>query len=484
MVALWTGFFGERCWRQHSQWASLGFDTGIYDQGIWLLSRRVDPFMTIRGMDHWGHHVAAIDLAFAVAYRFGAGIHLLTAVHTAALGLGAVPLWLLARDRWGRPWLALVAPAAYLLHPAVHWVAWWLYHPDSFAITPLLFAWWLATRRRWGWFAVAVAVALSCKEDLALAVAVLGLVLLVVRRERRAGALTLAAGVAWFLVCTRLLIPWRNHHAPPFYASYFPALGASAGEILRNSIVHPSRPWRLATRRKSFRYLLQMGGPYGIVLPLVGLVGLVVAVPQLGVNLLVQVQDGATIRSQYASLPIVGASLGMVEGMGVVARRLPGLLDAAAAWLAACAIVGSVLWGLGPVRQEVGFDVWTEKPRADLAELARARDVVPPTAAVSVAWTLDTHFTHRRVAYEFPNPWVSANYGPTGNDVGDPAGVDWVVVDRVALGTKDLAVYDALTAPGGGIAEVFVGRSVRVAHRVAQTPALDLSSVPRNLGAP
>ena len=48
-----------------------------------------------------------------------------------------------------------------------------------------------------------------------------------------------------------------------------------------------------------------------------------------------------------------------------------------------------------------------------------------------------THFTHRQIAYEFPNPWLSSNYGPSGNDVGDPATVDWVAVDTAGLGDKD-----------------------------------------------
>ena len=46
--------------------------------------------------------------------------------------------------------------AAYLLYPSLEWINWWHFHPDALAITPLLFAYWLATERRWGWFAVAV----------------------------------------------------------------------------------------------------------------------------------------------------------------------------------------------------------------------------------------------------------------------------------------------------------------------------------------
>ena len=60
IVLLYVGVFGHLTWRQHANWRSLGFDTGIYDQGMWLLSQGHDPFLTMRGMDYWGHHVALI----------------------------------------------------------------------------------------------------------------------------------------------------------------------------------------------------------------------------------------------------------------------------------------------------------------------------------------------------------------------------------------------------------------------------------------
>jgi len=483
LVALYAGVFGHLTRRQHANWGSLGFDTGIYDQGMWLLSQGRDPFMTIRGMDYWGHHVALIGYLFAPVYRLGGGVEVVTAIHTAWVAVGAVPLWLLARDRWAPVgsdgarswrWVALAAPVAYLLHPAVNWVTWWLYHPDSLAITPLLFAWWLARAERWRWFAVACAVAMACKEDVALAVAVLGVVVVLRGRlfprsraglaQRRAGLLTVAAAAAWFLLVSKVVIPLRNDHAPAFYESYFPSLGASLGEILRNLVLHPSRALRLVTRPRVPDYALKMLGPVGFLTPLLGPLGLLVAGPQLGVNLLVEVQDGATIKSQYASLPIVGLFLGVVEGIALLRRR-PPLLRAAAVWLVGCAMIGSHLYGLAPLSRDFDRGVWADTPRHNVAELDQALATVPPLGGVAASWNVVTHFTHRPIVYEFPNPWVSSNYGPTGNDVGDPTTVDWIVVEHSALGDKEEALLARLLAVGGGFEAVQAGNDVTVARR-------------------
>ena len=81
-------------------------------------------------------------------------------------------------------WCGVALAIALLLNPTYQWLMWEFFHPDAVAIGPLLFAYWAARERRWGWFTVAAVIALSCKEDVALAVVVLGL--LVVFRTRDA----------------------------------------------------------------------------------------------------------------------------------------------------------------------------------------------------------------------------------------------------------------------------------------------------------
>jgi len=256
----------------------------------------------------------------------------------------------------------------------------------------------------------------------------------------------------------------RNDNAPPFYESYFPARGSSLGEILRNLVCHPSRAIGLLSRPRVPDYALKMLGPAGFILPLLGPLGLLVAGPQLGVNLLVEVQNGATIKSQYASLPLVGLFLGVAEGM-VLLRRRSALLKAAALWLVGCAVVGSHLWGLAPFSRDFRSGVWADRPRHNVAQLDQALETVPPQGRVSASWNIVTHFTHRPIVYEFPNPWLSSNYGPTGNEVGDPTTVDWVVVEQSALGQRDRDLLRRLVAVGGGFEVVQDANGVTVARR-------------------
>jgi uncharacterized membrane protein len=476
MVGLYWLVFGFLVYRQHSNFGTFGFDIGIHDQGIWLVSQGRTPFVTVRGLDYFAHHVNLISMVFVPFYRLGAGPHLLIVVHSGMVAAGAIPLWLLARDRLHSPWLALVPSLAYLLYPATNWITWWAYHPDSMAITPLLFAYWLAVRGKWGWFAVAVVLALSCKEDAALSVAALGLVVVLwlapaddapptpKRGRRRIGLITAAAGVGWYLLCTKLIIPWRNHGKAPFYDSFFPALGSSLPAVIFNAIRHPSRVQHLAWLPDRRTYYVQMFAPLAF-LPILALPAFGVGGPQFGVDLTAQYVQGATIKSQYASLVTVGAFLATVEALGFIRRTRPALLPAAVGLLAATALAGAVAWGLSPISTQFHKGVWLAH-NSKSAELHAALALVPSDGGVSVSYYLTPQLTHRQYDYEFPNPWVGVNYGLTSADRGDPATVQWLILDRATLGGPEQALLLSLTAAtGGSFHVVYDSNGILVARR-------------------
>jgi hypothetical protein len=60
MIALFVGTFVWVTWLTHARFGSFGFDLGIFDQGVWLLSRFRDPFVTIRGLPLFGDHASYI----------------------------------------------------------------------------------------------------------------------------------------------------------------------------------------------------------------------------------------------------------------------------------------------------------------------------------------------------------------------------------------------------------------------------------------
>ncbi len=462
LVAAYVLVLGSLTWAQQSNFGTYGFDMGLYDQGIWLLSRFKEPFLTGRGLNFFGHHVNPITLLFVPAYWLGAGPHFLYLAETVWMALGAVPVWLLARDRLGSSWLGVALAGAFLLNPSLEWINWFQFHPDALVITPLLFAYWLARRRRWGWFAVAVAAALACKEDAALAVAALGL-LLVLRGERRAGALTAAAGVGWFLIATDVIIPLAGGGTGPYYyQQFFPGFGDSAGAILGNLVLHPSRILHLATQPDRLRYYWQVLAPVALLPPAAPLV-LAIGGPQALVNVASAHPPTHDARFQYTAIVLAAVFLATVEaiarlGRGTVVRRLlVGLV-------AATALTTNVAWSPSPLGVHYRTGIWVG-PQPRFAAVNRVIDLLPADASVSASDLFVPHLTHRVRVYEFPNPWTPTNWGLHGENPPDPGTVRYLLLDTRALGDRS-QLYGRLVGPGKEFRVVYSHDGIVLARRV------------------
>jgi uncharacterized membrane protein len=467
LTAAYVATFGTLTWFQHANFGTFGYDMGLYDQGIWLVSRFKDPFVTIRGLNFFAHHVNLITLLFVPAYWLGAGPHFLYLVETVWMALGALPLFLLARDRLDSGWLAVAVAGCFLLYPSLEWINWWHFHPDALIITPLLFAWWLARstggpprQKRWGWFTVAVAVALACKEDAALAVLMLGLVLAVLG-ERRAGLVTAAAGAGWFLVATKVVIPAAGGGAGPFYQELFPGFGDSLGEIVWNLVAHPSRLLGLATLPDRLTYFWQILAPVAF-LPLAAPLVLLISLPQTVINVASGHALTHDIHYHYSAIVLTGVFLATVEGMAWIGRG-QRTRRALVAVLLASSLATNVAWSPSPLGRHYDEGIWARaEPRH--ATVRAALRLVPADAGVSASYNLIPHLTHRVYAYEFPNPWRVTNWGAHGEDPPDPATADYLVIDERLLGDQR-PLFERLLSPTGGYRRVFASDGIVVARR-------------------
>ena len=146
-IAVWATIFATLGVRNHRNFGTWAFDMAIYDQAFWLVAQGGRTFITVRGLDVWGHHVNLIAYLFAPFYRLGAGPEFLYVVQNVTIALGALPVYLIAKERFGRPLMGLVFAVAYLLYAPAQWVSWINFHPEALVITPFLFAWYFSLRR-------------------------------------------------------------------------------------------------------------------------------------------------------------------------------------------------------------------------------------------------------------------------------------------------------------------------------------------------
>ena len=350
LVVAWSFEFIRLPMLRFDRCGTFGFDLGIYDQGTWLLSRGKDPFVTIRGLELFGHHANIFLLLLVPFYWLGAGPIFLLVVQVLAQASGAIAVFLLARDLLRSKWAGVALAAALLLNPTYQWLTWEFFHPDAVAIGPLLFAYWAARNKRWRWFTVAAVLAVICKEDLALAVAVLGVIVVVPGRpapgrdrRRRARRPTSSSRPA----CSS---PARTASGPSTTASS----ATSARARPRSPSTRCATPPRRGispTQKDRKNWYCNMFAPWAFV-PLLDLRVLAVAAATIFVNIVSSFPYTRDYRFHYSAIVVAGCAVATVEAIAWISNRAKQRLATQASMVSVvlvAALVASVTLGCAPV---------------------------------------------------------------------------------------------------------------------------------------
>lgn len=442
--------FGWLTWLQQANFGTFDFDLGVFDQEIWLAAHHLNPFVTIRGLNMWANHVNPIVYLLVPFYWLGAGPHFLFLVQTVALAGAAVPLWLLARDRFGRPWLALGVPIAWLLYPTVEWMTAWAFHPEYLAAPALVFAYWFADRYQWPAYWISVGIVMATKEDAALAVVALG-VLLILRRNVRVGLITVGVALSWFVISLELIMKIATPSAAPFFLYQYSAFGTTFWQIIGNVFRRPWLLWDALTHWSYVHFYLQLLAPLSF-LALLSPLTLLLVLPSLLVNAANNQGYTMQIRYQYAALIAPGLFIAVIEGIGRFrGQQTRYVRTPLVAALCACSLASNAVWSpsaLDATTFHAG--IWATQASPRTKEISYLVSKVPSTASVSASYTIVPHMAHRDRIFSWPNPWIRSYYGISSTQPAEhPRIVNYLVLDLTENSPASTQLLAKLTGPSG-----------------------------------
>ncbi|HKZ19505.1 MAG TPA: DUF2079 domain-containing protein [Acidimicrobiia bacterium] len=423
----------------HNNFWTFDYDLGIFDQAVWLLSRG-EGFMTVRGLEVFGHHGSLAFYLLVPFYWLGAGPNFLNIVMVLAICFGGWVLFTYGRTLLGNAWWALLLSVAFLLHFTNSWQVRETFHPEVMAMAPFMAGYVAARDQRWRAFGIWMALAITWKEDVALAILVVG-ILLVIRGLRRPGWITIFSSLAYFVLVTRLLIPAFSDGVV-FYENFYGDLGASPIDIARTALTDPTVVGGTLGEHDFFGYVRDLLAPFAFV-PLLSPLTLLIAIPQVLANLLTVVDWTQNLRVHYAAMPLAAASLAMVEGVARL-RRI-GLQRFALGAVAAMSLATAVAWGTLPFGVEYDRGIWPIYGNDRRPLLEAAVGMPEPTASVTATYNLTPHLTHRRVIYTWPNPWRALHWGTGTEQPPDPSVIEWLVIDKTVLGDS-VAEFESVIA--------------------------------------
>ncbi|MCU1462124.1 MAG: hypothetical protein JWO37_2199 [Acidimicrobiales bacterium] len=461
-VATYVYLFATWTIHLHDSYATFGFDFGIYDQGLWLLSRFKRPFITFMGRQLFGDHTSFILLFLVPLYWLLPSAHALLIVQAAVLGLAGVPVFLIAREKLRDELLGAALTVAFLLNPALGWLNLEQFHPDVFEVPLLLFAIWFMTRRNWTGFLVCIGLTLLVKEDVVLTTFTLGLVV-AFRYDKRAGLI--ASGMSMLYAATALwwVLPelngvgslngWRVPYGGPtgFVRTAFTDPGEVLGYLGRDN-----RPW----------YTWQLLAPLGLLQLLSPSLALV-AVGPLAANVVSTFYYQHRLQYHYTA-PII-AVFAAATIFGIAHFRPMALRAAAVGVVVASSAFTSWYWGPATWARHPALLGDLHSPM--IPSIRAASRLIPRDAAVSSYYGWGTHLDHRARIYDFPVPWRAQNWGThtqEGQRLPEADTVDYVMVAPAALDQPDRAILDSI-APEFDVIFDEGGVLVLKRHRQAQS---------------
>jgi uncharacterized membrane protein len=443
VIVAFVATFAVLAVRRHAALATNGMDLGNVNQALWNTAQ--GDFLAFTNMapvqNRLALHVEPILLLLVPLYWLGLGGPVaLLVIQAAVVGLGALPLYWLAREHltpwpplhqmergtrsplatgWrgglgGEVFLALVFPVAYLLLPALEAAVMYDFHAVTLAPTCLLFAFYYLLRGRALRFALFAVLAMACKEDVALTVAMLGLYVLVAGRlggghrvRWPAGLAALTGGLAWFAIALFVVQPAFSPTGGNVQAVRYAWLGDGVAGIVDTLLWRPELIWNHVWHQADLPgYLAGLLVPtafLGILSPLTWLP----ALPSLVINLLSD--DPFTWRLEafhyaapIAPFAVISALFGAQALVRLVARRWAGAIQGVEIAVAVVLLVTALIyhWGRGFSPLARPFHAWPVSAHARLAESVFRQ--VPDSAALFAQSNLNPHVSARRELYQSP----------------------------------------------------------------------------------
>jgi uncharacterized membrane protein len=381
---------------RHQRFNSTGYDLAINEQIVWntLNGRFFASSLEVDNSfaDHFRPFLLALLPFYAVAPR----PETLLVLQAIGLALGAIPLYLLAKEQWQSKGAALGITAVYLLFPTVGYMARFDFHIEVFAIPAFLAAFYMLTHERWGWATAWLIVALLCKENMGLIVAMFGGYTLIKKRNIKWGLIWIGLGLVVFWLTSFWLIPLVRGEASDTLTRYA-WLGAAPAAMLNTMLTQPGVVWQEVTQPYRLFYLTQLLLPLGF-LALFGWPEFLLVLPGLALNLLAQHHCQSAIYCQYTAPVVPFLFIAAVFGVANLRRWFNIQPLAAVLMLLLLPFALFSLWVDNPFVETTAVPTALTAP-ANAEIVRQALAVVPPELSLVTTNDYAPHLAQRQELY-------------------------------------------------------------------------------------
>lgn len=376
----------------------MNHDLGIFSQALWsTLSEKTFFFNslenTINGgvTSHFGVHTSPILATLLPVYTLAPGVETLLIVQTILLGLGAVPVYLIAKKILGETG-GLTLSAVYFLYPGLHGVNLTDFHEIAFL--PLLLGCFLyaCVLQKNRWILIFGLLCLMIKEDVAVLILCASLYGVYISRIQNRN------GIKTFLTLSIISAAW-------VIAAFFVIMPAFSpvSEVISTTFI--SQYYQLGVHSNfdpipRIIYFIQLFGPL-LFLPLLSPEILIISIPPFAEIFLSQ-SGFYNIGAQYSSLVIMPLFFATIFSLRKIQNKTNGnvhhIFEILLIGLVLSSVITSCIYS-----PAVTINPILDAPKemhADSEWFVKGVSQIPETASVSTQANLVPFFSKRMNLYE------------------------------------------------------------------------------------
>ncbi len=301
-----------------------GYDSGgtaVFNNMMWWTIHGKPFFIAslvsdqaTKPLSNLAYHAAYFWAFLVPFYALAPRPETLMLLQSLALGLAAVPMYLVARKVLQDEWASVLLATAFIFLPPVVSQNLNQVMKPSFLPVFLIFAFYFFIERKFGLFMLLAALSSMNRENVPLAISMFGVWALVERRSWKWIVTPAVFGAVYFWFVTFIAMPYFRQGEPWHVARMFGYLGANQNEIFKNAVLHPGLLLSHLLGPDKIEYLVQLTQPMGWILPFLSPASLV-ALPDLILNLL----------SVNTALRVIGWHYNMTTGTALFVSCIFGL---------------------------------------------------------------------------------------------------------------------------------------------------------------
>jgi len=367
-------------------------------------------FNTIRGLHLFGIHARYIYFLIAPLYRLWSDAKLLLLLQTLAIGLGAIPLYLIAKNKLKSKYLPLIIIFSYFLFPALHYLNLENFHSDSFVLLFLPSAFYFATKKNYPYFFIFALLTLITKEEMAIPVFLLG-IYVILKHNKKWGIATSLTSVAYLAIMVCLILPYFSGAVILQNKEIAKTLGEFSKPPTELADYISENPEKITSRffnERNARYIFDLFAPVSFI-SILSPSTLAIGGGSLFLNTFSSWSYAHSIKYHYTAAIIPFTFISLIFAISKFRKRKK-IFYVLFAILIFSSIASNIY--IGPEKTSIKnydhiIDVFLNYNNFSEEEktIYTLINIIPDNASISANHWVTPHLANRKEIYFFPNPF-------------------------------------------------------------------------------